>query len=149
MKEQREIKFRAYHEQSKEMFWFDIMWGNCDKGKVGGGYIGMVPFGMTRENTNSYNGNQTLIDPAECYIMQYTGLKDKNGNEIYEGDIIIFEGGKDYPRVIEWHILGLRVKQINSENNFRLHYPFVGNDGYDTDWEIIGNIYEQPNLLNQ
>src|ERR1039458_5992256 len=84
--------------------------------------------------------NNTTIYPDHVPIMINTNIMDKNGKEIYEGDIVLL-GENKYPRVIEYHIFGLRVKQINSENNFPLYYPFIGKNGLDTDWEIIGNIH--------
>ena len=80
-------------------------------------------------------------------VMQFTGLLSGKGEEIYEGDILRMPGNYNYTRVVEWYKIGLRVKQINGGGNFPLHYPFVGQTGNETDWEIIGNIYENPELL--
>ena|SRR3990167_3894399 len=79
------------------------------------------------------------VDPNT--VGQFTGLLDKNGKRIFEGDKVLL-GSKNFPRVIEWHIIGLRAKQIDGDANFPLHYPFVGQTGNETDWEIIGNIHD-------
>lgn len=72
--------------------------------------------------------------------MQFTGLTDKNGKEIYEGDILRIS--KDLIEEVEW---------IDENNWLGAKCPVNGwvNHGsiYGEDPEIIGNIYENPNLL--
>lgn len=82
----REIKYKAYHEEQKQMYWFDVMWGNYSQG---GGYIGMVEFGKQRDSDSSFNGNQTLVDPSNCILLQYW-KDDHEGVAMYEGDLIEF-----------------------------------------------------------
>ena len=85
------------------------------------------------------------IDPKT--LDQYTGLKDKNGKEIYEGDVVrIWADPKDYNGykghnyigVVEWDefILGF----ILSDGHGLKDFEFI---------EIVGNIYENPELLNK
>ena len=66
-------------------------------------------------------------------IQQYTGLKDKNGKEIYEGDIITDNSGKVC--IQEWQ----NVKIIKEPTNVTINFHWC---------EVIGNIYENPELLN-
>jgi uncharacterized phage protein (TIGR01671 family) len=68
-------------------------------------------------------------------LMQYTGLKDKNGVEIYEGDIVRFLDidGVDSVTEVEFR-----------EGGF---YPFAPDFIHWCNVEVIGNIYENPELL--
>lgn len=92
--------------------------------------------------------NQSDLD--DCVLMQYTGLQDKNGREIYEGDIIALEV-----------IKGVKIKvPVKFENgSFNIHEIPGGYGFSDTAYplgklflrdfgiEAIGNIYENPELL--
>lgn len=130
----REIKFRVWSEEDREYR------TDCN-------LTGLF---------NSVTGTPATIysDEGDRFdIEQYTGLKDKNGKEIYEGDIVAqeliddpFAGG--YPTyVVCWdeEFLGWALKDT------------TGDDGNDTDLhffiaerrkcEIVGNIHENPELL--
>ena len=78
------------------------------------------------------------MKPEKLVLMQYTGLKDKNGKEIYENDLIMQQ---DYKKPLEIyfceHCTGFRAR-LNGYGN---------NEIIKDDCEIIGNIYENPNLL--
>ena len=72
-------------------------------------------------------------------LMQFTGLKDKNGKEIYEGDILTCDG---YKVVIEFH--GGQFVGINTDKDSSIRETQNRNW---LSWEVIGNIYENKDLL--
>ena len=75
-------------------------------------------------------------------IMQYTGLKDKNGLEIYEGDIVKFSwDNKSGISEVKWEYGEWNVTDFkNKAGSLNI---------YNTDNEVIGNIYSNPDLLTK
>jgi uncharacterized phage protein (TIGR01671 family) len=131
---EREIKFRLWHIEDKQMYSYDFMWGRS--GQSGSGWVDCVPFGEEREVGFFKHGNQIGIDPHDCEIMQYTGKKDKNGIEIYEGDEIQDDGG--YIGSVYWN-----------QDHCQFLVDFAGLEDQELgEWaEVVGNIYESNNAV--
>lgn len=86
-------------------------------------------------------------DAKECVLMQYTGLKDKNGREIYEGDIVGYymflpdETWDGATMVIEYDSENAQFKTPFSDTQ---NIPVkLATDSI----EILGNVYENPGLI--
>jgi len=79
-------------------------------------------------------------------VGQFTGLHDKNGKEIYEGDILQFENNIVY---VEFDNTGARFSlydKIDRSNPTKYNPSWDFHDGMSSHCEIIGNIYENPDL---
>lgn len=129
----REIKFRGKRADNRN--W---VYGLVYKVHLcNGSYI------LNIQSESYIVGETTLlfaIDPAT--VGQYTGLKDKNGKEIYEGDILSCGDG-NVPTLITWHdeshayyAYNLKRKEHHRLDKFFLRY--IG--------EVIGNIHDNPEL---
>ena len=124
----REIKFRAYYQRFSDDVWI-----------IEGEYT-------LRDLTD--RGIQ--FDQERIRWVEFTGLKDKNGEEIYEGDIVdIYRITHDTKETIKrelWFTRGVKIS-INGVIFGQLRYSSLVVNVDDIDFEIIGNIYENPELL--
>lgn len=126
-------KYRAWDKETKTMI--DVSLIDFKKGVLVGEHL---KFGET--NFMSFD---------EIVIMQSTGLKDKNGKEIFEGDIIT--NGIDIVDVRNHETLGFYTL-VNGREMFFGHGTSIEEfeedvEGFTEIAEIIGNIYENPELL--
>lgn len=116
----RAIKFRAWDKELKEMIYGDD-------------YIGSEQIACALE-VIMHGGCDEWTEQIE--IMQFTGLHDKNGKEIYEGDIVEHFNGV---QVVEWCEDNASFQMNLNDNVFDQELFW---DGLKV--EVIGNIYENP-----
>ena len=122
----RELKFRAFDTENKTWTFVtlgDLICGACTE-----------------------NGDKPLSGAKQVW-EQYTGLKDKNGKEIYEGDILggIWESGFiswcEKCKQFQYHSAGIGCMACSGD----VHWCEIVED--DGKLEVIGNIHENPELL--
>jgi len=85
-------------------------------------------------------------------FMQYTGLKDKHGKEIYEGDILEhrYTLFKNQPEIVSVLVVSYRQDGFYALNPKDTdNSPALGKLRYCLNHEVIGNIYENPELLGE
>ena len=122
----REIKFRAWLKYKKEM--------------VDNARPDFFSKQLHYLRDNSAGGKDVLgVSTEDIELMEYTGLKDMKGKEIYEGDILFESSGEEY------------FKVVFEDGSFRAE-----DDKYSLDLEdyahiceVVGNIYENPELIKE
>ena len=130
----RDIKFRCWDTENKEMLEVQEL-----------------------DYEDSYNGQPMIrttmysdyFDTEDMILMQYVGLKDKNGKEIYEGDIVKFrfkDDREEFPDLIgyiEYQTTFTAFIIMSNQGSFKIditEIKFI---------EVIGNIYKNPELLEE
>lgn len=129
----KELKFRAW---DGDRYWYNIVPSPIRSRTID----------ICKEITSHEPEYWNMVDVIEGVkaVEQYTGLKDKNGKEIYEGDIVTLDG--------EWEVIkDTDCSVITFENGcFRVGDGYENEAGsYLSDWRVIGNVHENANLLEK
>ncbi|WP_289135568.1 YopX family protein [uncultured Brevibacillus sp.] len=139
----REIKFRVWDKEQNKM-----LGPNFDREQYAiVSYNGLALLDITREDEDGYDYEM------DVEWLQYTGLSDMNGKEIYEGDVIEMECGCDseygcshgpYRAVVKWSAESASF-ELEGLHGRGAYVEFE--DSYEDEYLVIGNIYENPELL--
>ena len=95
------------------------------------------------EDDNLFNSDYKVAEFKDIELLQFTGLKDNGGQELYEADVIKFNDGID-------DIYGL-ISYDDEDATYRVSYENITEHLSDLegDFEIVGNIFENPKLHEQ
>lgn len=137
----RQIKFRAWDKKNKIMYYQEGIAINIFEDNF-----------FHIENAEE----KILIQPEHVELMQFIGIKDMNDKDIYEGDAIQQRNNRGdgkgtfiFIGVVEYECVSFFVRCLKG-GDIGSHYYF---SYYDSDkpvnWEIIGNIYENPELSGE
>ncbi len=133
----RKIKFRFWSAFRKTMYIHDLkdIWAEgCEQQLE----LGYGPTGRATDNTFPY---------IDMPVMMFTGLTDKNGKEIYEGDVLLVEGFEDrgdgqFDEVTFGVFWDAKTATFSTDINYEL-YELAD------DAEVVSNIYENPELQTE
>lgn len=134
----REIKFRAWDKVNKKMRSSEELF-NLDCSNE----LPFLPLakGLYDEDENGYS--------ADFEVMQYTGLRDKNGRDIYEGDILkrtlLPSVRLSSISIVKWIPAKACLSSADMDGRNVTFISDYINSNYEL--EVIGNIYENPELL--
>jgi hypothetical protein len=140
MKKQREIKFRAWDGTMRRMWYPETL-----------SYDGSDTFYAFYNNKQKTIGwglydrklENRLVSGAyeDAVLMQYTGLKDRDGKDWYEGDLVrVSDTAPIHETFWDENQMGWKIRGGNPKSVFNINAPL---------FKIIGNIYENGNLLHE
>ena len=145
----REIKFRVWDKTEKRMWDGWVLDGDRD-GTYRGGYFGDTDFPLSDITGEESREGWAFQNASAVELMQYTGLKDSQNREIFEGDILAtsLSGDQQLIRYVVWDDptarFGMQWPRPYDPGPRQITQEWI-NQTYGT--TVIGNIYENPELL--
>ena len=126
----KELKIKAWLKKEKKMVAIIVIDFNYE-------YIRYT------EDDNLFNENYKTAEFKDIELLQFSGAKDKAGQELYEADVIKFNDGID-------DIYGL-ISYDDEDGTYRVSYENITEhlSEREGDFEIVGNIFENPDLHEQ
>lgn len=143
----RQFKFRAWDERNEVMH-YDFQF--IKSGDSGNDWIVFISDKSGVKSGHSKDEHQIVLDNPyfrqQLKVMQYTGLKDKNGKDIYEGDVISFVAASGYADgigLVKWNCNMCGFILVNhADDIYDSIYDFT-----ESILTIMGNVYNNPELV--
>lgn len=133
----REIKFRAWDTEAKK--WFYCLTGLTFESS---------PTGVYAIEVMSTDGDTAVFEHPRFKLIQYVGVKDRHLKEIYEGDIVRvpenWSGDHFYKECMAYVKYDEDCFHLVNPND---EYDIVHQDWWWKDLEVVGNIFENPNII--
>ncbi len=121
----REIKFRAWDKRNNRIEY------SCNRYIIWDGKVGI------------YDDNGDFEEDKDLILIQFTGLKDRNEKEVYDGDI--FKSPSGILFYVLWYRDGWCYNNVNDDpEHISGRLSEIANY-----WKVIGNIYENPELVKE
>lgn len=132
----RDIKFRAWDCDNKKMSYSFLDFSNIEE------------LGYALDGFEDYFGRSYFKDNPS-FLMQYTGLKDRNGVDVYEGDIVEYNDGVKVNVIFkDGCFCGYDGYAASSDEAYTLLVPEeTPFKSFDFEIKVIGNIHENPEIL--
>lgn len=153
----RTPKYRAWYKEKKQMYWVgDMSWTDMPDHRTvtyndWPQHLTLFPLAGGFVNMREQPGQLILVSLSQIELMPYTGLQDRNGLDIFEGDILRWgdweQEGTEFPDtyIVSYQVPSFVWDCYRGSQKLETNGEVLRDTN---EFEVIGNIYENPDLLH-